>query len=152
MKRHHWPLIWSKSVLPRMDHISFKFTFAISILYNIMQTSATRSLVKLRLRKIRLYEKQEIFNINNSLRNVFSSANLSVNFLNRSNKTRVLFCKHLEQIKQIIALAEIYYSVTITVIRHPRCFRQGALTPRSSANDRIDRVYRAQKARSRRWG
>lgn len=40
-----------------------------------------------------------------------------------------------------------YYSITIkeTVIRHPRCFRQGALTPHSSANDRVDRVHGARR-------
>lgn len=31
------------------------------------------------------------------------------------------------------------------MIRHPRCFRQGALTPHSSANDRVDRVHGARR-------
>lgn len=40
-----------------------------------------------------------------------------------------------------------YYSITIkeAVIRHPRCFRQGALTPHSSANDSVDRVHGARR-------
>lgn len=31
------------------------------------------------------------------------------------------------------------------MIRHPWCFRQGVLTPHSSANDRVDRVHRARR-------
>lgn len=61
------------------------------------------------------------------------------------NKMLLIIIDHHTRSRARVKYINIILLSFKIVIRHPRCSRQGALTPHSSANDRVDRVHGARR-------